>query len=270
MFNLLVSSSPTAWETDQLMRIEAARFKEYTDAPEAKKTSASKPRTLKRLERAPALLMYEEGAEAQSRDIALYGYLRDIRVSGEDLTFLFAQEGTFTRKVVREFGGRLGINDWEYNRTHWAVKNGGVPSAMMAKLKRTYDVFISHAGEDKNAFVRPLTMALSAMGLRVWFDECTLKIGDRLRTKIDEGLASCQYGVVVLSPAFFAKEWPQAELEGLFSREMQGGKVILPVWHKVTKAEVAKFSPMLVGKLAAVTDKGVKAVAQQIYAAVRR
>jgi hypothetical protein len=269
MFSLIISNNPTAWETDQLMRMEAARFKEYSDGPEAKKVSINKPRTLKSLERVPALLMYEQGSEAQNRGTVLYGYLREIRISGKDLIFRFAQEGTLTRKVVREFGDRLGIHDWEYNRTHWAIKDGGIPSAMMAKLNRSYDVFISHAGEDKDSFVRPLAAALAATGLRVWYDECTLKLGDRLRAKIDEGLASCKYGVVVLSHAFFAKEWPQAELEGLFSREMQGGKVILPVWHKVTKTEVAKFSPMLLGKLAAVTDKGVAAVAEQICAVVR-
>jgi len=268
MFNLIISNNPTAWETDQLMRMEATRFAEYTDAPEADKISTKKPRTLKRLERVPALLMYEKHSEAKNRDTTLYGSLREIRVCGQDVTFRFAQEGIFTRKIVMEFGDRLGIADWEYNRTHWAIKHGGIPSAMMARLNRTYDVFISHAGEDKDGFVRPLATALTDLGLHVWYDECTLKIGDRLRAKIDEGLASCQYGVVVLSHAFFAKEWPKAELEGLFSREMEGGKVILPVWHKVTKVEVAKFSPMLLGKLAAISEKGVPAVAEAICSVV--
>ncbi|MNC65913.1 hypothetical protein D3C75_1162530 [compost metagenome] len=29
-----------------------------------------------------------------------------------------------------------------------------------------------------------------------------------------------------------------------------GGKVILPIWHKVTKSEVLKYSPTLADKLA--------------------
>jgi hypothetical protein len=40
----------------------------------------------------------------------------------------------------------------------------------------------------------------------VWFDEFTLKVGDSLRRTIDHGLGYSRFGVVVLSPAFFAKE----------------------------------------------------------------
>jgi len=132
-----------------------------------------------------------------------------------------------------------------------------------------FDVFISHASEDKEDFVRPLAAALAAMGLRVWFDEWTLKLGDGLRKEIDKGLLASDFGVVVLSRAFFAKNWTQAELEGLFAKEMEGRKFILPIWHNVTKADVLKYSPMLAGKLAAPTNEGVEAVARKIYAAVR-
>ncbi len=48
-----------------------------------------------------------------------------------------------------------------------------------------YDVFVSHASEDTDAVVRPLAIALRSAGLRVWFDEFTLHIGDSLRQKID-------------------------------------------------------------------------------------
>lgn len=65
-----------------------------------------------------------------------------------------------------------------------------------------FDVFISHASEDKAPFVRNLAAELARLGLSVWYDESTLKLGDRLREKIDEGLASCSYGVVVLSHSF--------------------------------------------------------------------
>ena len=68
-------------------------------------------------------------------------------------------------------------------------------------------VFLSHASEDQAEFVRPLADALAAMPeeFRVWYSEYELVIGDRLLSKIDDGLKSCDYGIVVLSPAFFAK-----------------------------------------------------------------
>lgn len=113
-----------------------------------------------------------------------------------------------------------------------------------------FDVFISHASEDKDDFVRPLAEELSGCGIRVWYDESTLKVGDSLRRKIDQGLARSRYGVVVLSSAFFVKNWPQYELDGMVAREMDGHKVILPIWHKVSKSEVIRFSPTLADKVA--------------------
>jgi hypothetical protein len=71
-----------------------------------------------------------------------------------------------------------------------------------------HDVFICHASEDKGDFVRPLADELQRQGLRVWYDEFTLKVGDSLRREIDRGLRDARYGVVVLSPAFFVKDWP--------------------------------------------------------------
>jgi hypothetical protein len=113
-----------------------------------------------------------------------------------------------------------------------------------------FDVFISHASEDKDDFVRPLAAMLSDMGLRVWYDESTLKIGDSLRRKIDHGLARSRFGIVVLSSTFFVKNWPQYELDGMVSLETCGRKVILPIWHKVSKSEVINFSPTLADKVA--------------------
>ncbi len=118
------------------------------------------------------------------------------------------------------------------------------------KTTTEYDVFISHASEDKDSLVRPLAEKLTELGFDVWYDESSLKVGDTLRQKIDQGLASSRYGIVVLSESFFAKNWPQYELNGLVAREMHGGKVILPIWHKVSKDEVLSFSPTLADKVA--------------------
>lgn len=115
---------------------------------------------------------------------------------------------------------------------------------------KTYDVFISHASEDKDAVVRPLAHALQQEDLVVWYDEFELRIGDSLRRKIDKGLANSRFGVVVLSPSFFGKGWPNYELDGLVTKGIGGEQVILPVWHNITKAQVIEFSPSLADKLA--------------------
>jgi len=132
-----------------------------------------------------------------------------------------------------------------------------------------WDVFICHAWEDKESFVRPLAKALEAEGLRVWFDEFTLTVGDSLRRSIDRGLANSRYGIVVLSPNFFAKEWPQKELDGLASREVSGEKVILPVWHNITADQVRKYSPTLADRVAVSSSRGLKHVVAELLRAMR-
>jgi len=112
-------------------------------------------------------------------------------------------------------------------------------------VKKQYHVFVSHAWEDKEDFVRPFVNALVAEGLSVWYDEFELKVGDSLRRSIDNGLKNSKYGIVVLSEHFFRKEWPQKELDGLFAKEVNGEKVILPLWHKISKNEVLNYSPMI-------------------------
>jgi hypothetical protein len=109
-----------------------------------------------------------------------------------------------------------------------------------------YDVFICHASEDKNDFVRPLAEALRSQHIEVWYDEFSLRVGDSLRQAIDRGLANSQFGVVVLSPAFFRKRWPQRELNGLVAREMgENRDLVLPIWHGLGQQEIVKHSPPL-------------------------
>lgn len=127
-------------------------------------------------------------------------------------------------------------------------------------------IFVSHASEDKDAFVRPLAHALKREGLKVWFDEFSLRPGDSLRRSIDRGLQECTAGLVVLSPAFFAKEWPQRELDALFTSEMVGRTKLIPIWHDVDLATVAAASPLLADRVALRADLGPEVVATKIAA----
>jgi hypothetical protein len=117
-----------------------------------------------------------------------------------------------------------------------------------------WDAFISHATEDKDSFVRPLAVALQSLGAGIWYDEFSLRLGDSLSKSIDQGLAQSRYGVVVLSQAFIGKAWPDYELRGLIAREIASGRVILPLWHGVTRDDVLRFSPTLADKLALNTE----------------
>ena len=132
----------------------------------------------------------------------------------------------------------------------------GVPRVRPASPAQTSaaaqsDIFLSHASEDKDEIARPLREALEARGLVVWFDEVKIKVGQSIRQEIEKGISGAKFGVVILSPSFFAKQWTQAELDALFTKKVDTGRsVILPIWHRVTKDEVAAHSPLLAGLLA--------------------
>jgi hypothetical protein len=126
------------------------------------------------------------------------------------------------------------------------------------------DLFISHASEDKEEVARPLANKFIKLGLSVWYDEYTLTVGDSLRRSIDQGLAECRFGLVILSPHFLQKEWTQKELDGLVAREDRTQKRVLPVWHKVKRSDVVTFSPTLADKLGVSTAKGLDHVVNEI------
>lgn len=147
-------------------------------------------------------------------------------------------------------------------------RGGGI--AVIDEVAREYDVFISHASEDKDAVVRPLARALQSAGLAVWYDEFELRIGDSLRRKIDRGLANSRFGIVVLSQDFLKKGWPNYELDGIITRVNSGDQVLLPIWHNISKEAVVEYSPSLADKLGRNTaTHTVEEIAAEIAAVIQ-
>jgi TIR domain len=133
-----------------------------------------------------------------------------------------------------------------------------------------HDVFICHASEDKDDFVRPLAEALRDHHLDVWYDEFALNIGDSLRETIDRGLADSRFGIVVLSQHFFQKRWPQRELNGLVAREIAEDRpLVLPIWHRTDREEILKYSPPLADVFAVSSARGMEAVVNELLKKLR-
>jgi TIR domain len=169
MFNVIVSSNTTAWETDQLMRITADRFMERgsSDNPEAARVSLKSPASLALVEGIPTLLFYEQCDPDPAADVIRYGTVHGVRRDGSDVVFRFTEEGRFSRATLAEFQDRLGIS---VNRTNWAVKEDGIPNGMMQHLIPTYDVVFSFAGANRS-YVSAVADFLRARGVRVFYDE---------------------------------------------------------------------------------------------------
>lgn len=118
-----------------------------------------------------------------------------------------------------------------------------------------YDVFISHAWEDKNGFVDEFVAELEKLDIKVWYDKQRIKWGDSMRARIDNGLKKSKFGIAVISPDYIAdgKYWTKAELDGLFQLESVNGKTLLPIWHNITKQQVINYSPIIANKKAMTT-----------------
>lgn len=136
-----------------------------------------------------------------------------------------------------------------------------------------YDVFISHASEDKETFVDKLFTCLTRQGVKVWYDKSNIGWGDSQREKMDEGLSKARYGIVILSPDYIkeGKYWTKAELDALFQMESaEGKKRLLPVWHHLSKEEVMAFSPLIASRNALSTaTKTVAEIAEEVVKLIR-
>lgn len=109
---------------------------------------------------------------------------------------------------------------------------------------KEYDVFISHASEDKQNFVEPLTNALKEAGINTWYDADQIGWGESIRQSIDKGLINSRFCIVVLSRDFFEKYWAgNYELNAIFQRAaLEKNPLILPIRHNVTLAEISQYN----------------------------
>ncbi len=128
-----------------------------------------------------------------------------------------------------------------------------------------YDVFLSHASEDKDDVARPLAQALQQRGLRVWYDEFELRIGDNLVAKLNAGISASRFGILVLSKAFLAKRWTIHELNMLERLWVADDRILFPVWHKITIEELSAYRAWLAIIIGLSTDTyDIREIADEI------
>lgn len=134
---------------------------------------------------------------------------------------------------------------------------------------REYEIFISHASEDKDAIARPLAEALRTRGYHVWFDDFCIRLGDSISRRIEDGLKACSHGVLVCSHAYFTKpSWCKVEMETLLSQRV-AGKILIPIVHEMTFESLRGYSPVL-GNIHGLNSAiGIDLIADEVIAAIR-
>lgn len=126
------------------------------------------------------------------------------------------------------------------------------------------DVFISHAGNDNQKFVHPLTKALDALAISYWLDEIDLKWGERIVEKVSAGLSISKYVLVLLSENFIARNWPRIELESALNQEISSGRLtVLPILI-APQDVVFRCIPLLRDKLYLRWEEGLDCIASKL------
>jgi hypothetical protein len=134
---------------------------------------------------------------------------------------------------------------------------------------RKPDAFIAHDSRDKTSLARPLAIALSKMGLIVWYDEFSLKPGDRLSESIDKGLTECRHAVLLVSKNLLENTtWANTEMSALLTRAIADANSLIPIWADVDAKAVAARSARLADIVAINHSGNVEELASRIYATV--
>lgn len=139
----------------------------------------------------------------------------------------------------------------------------------MVFSKYTYDVFISHAVEDKIAIANDLCKRLEEAGLRIWYSGKELKVGDSIEASIRTNLSQSKYAVVIFSQHYLSKNWPMKEFYLLLSHEIAQRKVILPVLYEVTVDDLKQKDISMADKFAIPFSKGMDYVVEKLVEEIK-
>lgn len=133
-------------------------------------------------------------------------------------------------------------NDWDF----WDKNDTNVVAKESIKElnKPMYDVFISHANEDKQSYVDELKNSLDKLNIKIFYDKETLEWGDNWKDKILEGVKKAEFAIIVISENFFGREWTEKELGEFLNRQNQNGqKIILPIIHNISVEQLRQKYP---------------------------
>jgi len=233
MFNILVSADGLAWENDQIMKMQTERFKEYSGV-ESEAISLNRPETLASLEAVETILMYETGVTGPHTDVVRVGKISDIRAGSREIIFHFKETGRLPYGVVEQYANLLGIGSFEFNRTHWAIKDGTIHKLVREKIemvKERFDIALSFAGEDRQ-YVEKVAAYLASKNIAVFYDkfEEVDLWGKDLAEHLDWVYRSgAQYCVMFISKHYAEKMWANHERKSALAAAIQARKeYILP------------------------------------------
>jgi hypothetical protein len=181
MYNLFVTADCDAWNGEPAVFDLSRCIREYTDEA-LKKYSAFAEADRKFLMSLPCLFAYESSCEKDAR----IGRLINIQQRGSKVRVsyqIYGETSPLSHATISQLAWDLGIGDWEMTRTHWALKNedlhtalrqhsAEVPGQLLADITtQIFDVALSFPGEIRPYVESVAKELVSLLGFgRVFYD----------------------------------------------------------------------------------------------------
>jgi hypothetical protein len=115
------------------------------------------------------------------------------------------------------------------------LRGAGVPDSFItymhslpAEAIKYYSCFISYSSKDEE-LARKLYDNLQGQGVRCFYAPEDMKIGDKIRTRIDESIRVHDKLLLVLSETSVTSQWVEQEVETALAREREGRTVLFPI-----------------------------------------
>ena len=98
--------------------------------------------------------------------------------------------------------------------------------SLLNQAIQMYSCFISYSAKDED-FAQRLNADLQGKGVRCWFAPHDMRIGDKIRSRLDQAVRLHEKLLLVLSENSIASTWVEKEVETAFERERETGATVL-------------------------------------------
>ncbi|MDP2131164.1 MAG: toll/interleukin-1 receptor domain-containing protein [Erythrobacter sp.] len=109
------------------------------------------------------------------------------------------------------------------------------------------DVFLCHAWDDRQTVAKELNDLLESRGVRVWFSEKDIGLGEPFMRSIDRGLANSRVGIVLVTPAML-RTLPRGGVADKELSALLAGERLVPIVHQTTYDALREVSPLLASR----------------------
>ncbi len=177
----------------------------------------------------------------------------------------------YTHYLIRDDDKQKLVALYETSGLSLIIRDGKWVTEIQKFIDRP-TVFLGHDSADKDGLVRELAHKMNGPEMQVWYDEISLKPGDRLRKSLDQGLEDTDYFLPVITENWMNNDrYAEYEFDAIMQKYITEKSVnIIPICVGVSPSRLKEKSRVLADFVAIVhgPDHTIDNLANQIAKAV--